>query len=567
MDKLRTTSLELSAASYLDEYITGIINNQYENNAILNPLTNLLIRFTISKFLILTMKEDIITKPKNSTYNNTLLFSDIDAIAATVSDKQPDGTYDLGGRIFTDPNSVIAFVRNKLAHGDYQLSDDYHYLIFAPGGEEACVDIMRIEYLGETIAKVFGEYRSLKNYTRGLVLMGNNKPINKIFQFVTDEDIYDILDGIRVLKFDIESNENCISKTDFIMFDSIIQTIKTTTTKTNIDNVVNDYQELVKEINENGSINSKIDMSYSELSIDEKEYIKLVFRKIKGDKVLYADAISELGNLSLRTSISKYNSFYANLEVFKLLRVIEEAFNMQTSDIRKIADKISVVNKDVTFSGIINVSYDYAAISQIIKLMALSNLFEISDSVRYDIFELLGMEPKLFVIKDNKEDELLQLEESASKRIAENKASITRIKVQINNIECSNMEQEKKDRIIKDLYETIKDIESTKKSNVKDVQKHRKDLEHLQKDKKENPKYYYNKYLLEYIRNSICHGNVDIIPAGSIDETIIRFRDYYKEEPVFEFDITVGQLKVLFSCNSLKLQLYGIVNSVNKKHL
>ena len=77
--------------------------------------------------------------------------------------------------------------------------------------------------------------------------------------------------------------------------------------------------------------------------------------------------------------------------------------------------------------------------------MTISCLFENND-VQYDLITLLGKYPKTFIIKDTREDELIQKIYSASDRISENKKNITSKRVQISNIEASTMEQEKKDK-------------------------------------------------------------------------------------------------------------------------
>ena len=566
MDKIHTNSFEMSAISIMDEYITGILNGKYEDDRIFSPLTNLLIRFVISKYMILTMKEDVITKPKNSTYNNTLLFSNIEKIALAVTDKNLDGTYDMNGKIFIDPNTVVAYVRNKLAHGDYELSDDYRYIIFAPEGERVPVEVLRIEYLGETIASAFGEYRSSNKYSRGMVLTPGYKPINKVLKPLSDVDLNTLLNESKILKFELTSKDEVISKKDFEIFDSIIENIKTKPTKSTINDVIEYYKNFIRDLSNKELFNSRLDMTFVEIPYEEKEYIKMVFRKLKGYDINYFDSLKELTSLILRTSLSKYNNFYTNLETVKLLKIFRYAYNTKTSDIRRIINDLSIVNEKVICNGIFNIEYDHIALTQILKLMTISCLFENND-VQYDLITLLGKYPKTFIIKDTREDELIQKIYSASDRISENKKNITSKRVQISNIEASTMEQEKKDKIIKELHDFIKEVEKTKKNNITEMKKNKKELDKLQNSKKDNKDYYYNKYLIEYIRNSICHGNVDIIPAGTIDETIIRFRDYDKDELVFEYELTVLDIKKIISANVLKLEVIGIVNSVNKKHL
>ena len=229
-------------------------------------------------------------------------------------------------------------------------------------------------------------------------------------------------------------------------------------------------------------------MTLVEIPYEEKEYIKMVFRKLKGYDINYFDSLKELTSLILRTSLSKYNNFYTNLETVKLLKIFRYAYNTKTSDIRRIINDLSIVNEKVICNGIFNIEYDHIALTQVLKLMTISCLFENND-VQYDLITLLEKYPKTFIIKDTREDELIQKIYSASDRISENKKNITSKRVQISNIEASTMEQEKKDKIIKELHDFIKEVEKTKKNNITEMKKNKKELDKLQNSKKDNKDY------------------------------------------------------------------------------
>ena len=76
----------------------------------------------------------------------------------------------------------------------------------------------------------------------------------------------------------------------------------------------------------------------------------------------------------------------------------------------------------------------------------------------------------------------------------------------------------------------------------------------------DNKKHYYIKGILESIRNSISHGNFSITPNGDIEDTIITFKDYDKDELVFELNITIRQIKEMMST-------VRIVHNDNKKRM
>ena len=87
MNKVQTAILELGATGNLNDIVDNYIANGLEDDRLLDPITNLLSRFELVKLLILSYKEEIITKPKNDTYKNTLLFTELESTACSIAKK------------------------------------------------------------------------------------------------------------------------------------------------------------------------------------------------------------------------------------------------------------------------------------------------------------------------------------------------------------------------------------------------------------------------------------------------------------------------------------------------
>ena len=114
MNKVQTAILELGATGNLNDIVDNYIANGLEDDRLLDPITNLLSRFELVKLLILSYKEEIITKPKNDTYKNTLLFTELESTACSIAKKLEDGRYEISGRIFEDANTVVVLSNTSL---------------------------------------------------------------------------------------------------------------------------------------------------------------------------------------------------------------------------------------------------------------------------------------------------------------------------------------------------------------------------------------------------------------------------------------------------------------------
>ena len=110
------------------------------------------------------------------------------------------------------------------------------------------------------------------------------------------------------------------------------------------------------------------------------------------------------------------------------------------------------------------------------------------------------------------------------------------------------------------LNSIIKNNASKRRTLKEELKTLRTQAANCAMDRTYNKKHYYIKGILESIRNSISHGNFSITPNGDIEDTIITFKDYDKDELAFELNITIRQIKEMMST-------VRIVQNDNKKRM
>lgn len=125
--------------------------------------------------------------------------------------------------------------------------------------------------------------------------------------------------------------------------------------------------------------------------------------------------------------------------------------------------------------------------------------------------------------------------------------------------------EEKKKEIVLTTEEYLENIKTYLKSENENLLKLSKDYIDITNDYKENYKYFYNLAIIEGIRNSISHGNYEIINAGehsNFNDVKIRFRDEYKGEVVFLLEISLWDFQALFEDYNI-----GVITKFEEKIL
>ena len=547
MNKVQTAILELGATANFNEIVDNYIANGLEDDRLLEPITNLLSRFELVKMLILSYKEEIITKPKNDTYKNTLLFTELESTACAVANKLEDGRYEISGRIFEDANTVVAFIRNKIAHGDYVISDDFQEVILAPDGDQIHISFMDLEIFTIHLYLNVAQYRKTNEYSK--LLTGNVKlPLlsNKI-------NVKKIVDDLKLIKLTVTSNEELLSKDDYIVFNEVLQSILKHDIKINSFNEkgslkkINDtIAELSKEAEETTGFNSTITCTLDTLTEEEKKTIIDNASRIYVASSDPSQLIKEINLLAIRVREEKYNKEIPLSGALTFLQLLRESCALRSSNLNSVINHIyKTYGSDIT-SNLFKFGYDQIAITKILTFVCLSYLFENFDEDFY-ILDAKFIEPQVYKIDDN---ELTQLKQSVSakeKALKEIEESISKLQDQIKGIRSSNMPIELKDEKVDYLNSIIKNNASRRRTTKEELKELRIKANKCAMDRTYNKKHYYIKGILECIRNSISHGNFSITPNGDVEDTIITFKDYDKDELVFELNITIKEIKQMMS--------------------
>ena len=547
MNKVETAILELGATSTFNDIVDNYIKNNLEDDRLLDPLTNLLSRFELVKMLILSYKEELITKPKNDTYKNTLLFTELESTACSVAKKIADGKYEISGRVFEDANTLVAFIRNKIAHGDYVISDNLQEVILAPDGDQVHISFMDLEIFTIHLYLNVAQYRKTNEYSK--LLTGNIK-LPFIKQFINPKKI---VDDLKLIKLTIKSNDELLSKDDYIVFNEILESIlkhdiriSSHNEKESLRKINETITELSKEAQEKTGFNSTITCTLDTLTEEEKENVIDNASRVMGINMNPYQLIKEINLLAIRAREEKYNKEIPLSGALTFLQLIREACALRTSIFNKIINHIYSTYGNEINSNLFKFGYDQIAITKILTFVCLSYLIENFDDAFY-ILDAKFIEPQIYKIDNSELTQMRKTVSDKEKKLKEVNESISKLQSQIKGIQSSNMPNELKREKTNTLNTMIKKMNTVKKELKEEIKSLRIQANKCAMDRTYNKKHYYVKGILECIRNSISHGNFSITPNGDVEDTIINFKDYDKDELVFDLSITIREIHEMMS--------------------
>ena len=555
MDKIKTTTNFIYATDILRDYLFNIIDRlKYEDNRLLDKKVLASLKVLIMKFLIISLKEDVIEKPKNDTYKNRLVFYDVNNLADMIATKQEDNSYRIGSYSFKDAEEVIAKIRNKFAHSDFLLSEDSEKLLINFDGTYEAINIDSLAKFSALLFKSSRDYKKENQYRKTFPIC---KPsgISKLAIY-NDSYLDDIIEQFEIMTTSLKSNEGNIDEKAYTGFDNYIKSIFNIAYYYRDDKPQVVYEKVRKEIFSNANWfnrmsskngwNCELKVEVIELSESEKNDLKsLINDNLDLVGMTVKQAEDEIARMVARTFDESYNCFNTYGQAASLLYVIDLIEKMNTTNV------VDIFNRVMSYSPGLALRFDQdtLGIVEILRLLVFTYILE-NMNIDYSNIDLSVINPEVFFIDDIELRELYKSKEAVINSLEKNGNKLREKEIQLNNMESSIVPLDK--------IELIKGIIADLRTNRDELDRRFDELttkiEYVRKDRSENSVNFHNQKLIEAIRNSLSHGNVKIIPNGMLRDSIMTFEDYNENnELVFRLNISIDEIDKILntSINSL----------------
>ena len=496
--------------------------------------------------IFLSYKENIVENTGSLNYKNIIFNTELENAVLMIANKVND-KYEVDGVTFNSAPELVAFIRNSLAHGSYLIDYDMRRVILYSGGKQVEVNVNKLSMFVVSGLQGYLHGEISNSWNRKIVL-NRYTSINREKPLESEKILCNTIENFTVINLNIKKKDGG----DIPLYYRDIFEVELKKYRLRHDiNVLKELKEKYK---------NDYDIEFSEEEIDKKtaKYLSsVIYPKIKGldyqaqnsialikaGKIVNNDKmIGQITSLQLLQYISKYKTtdlekIKEKLELEKMKRMLEsKEINLKESEEMIFIDSDIMVN---SLLGMFNALFIYPFDDIYDDKEIMKNL--VNTSLDYSKLDLS-------LIKLN--------------NINLNNGEILSLREELNGINRRIQEINNAISIDKASLEKVKGNARAEANINAKITREQRDLNLFQgklalvsckvnyyDNNSQVGGYFYNKAIIEGIRNSIAHGNYQVIEATSILDSKIIFRDIYLGKETFSCEVGAEDFKNLLIVN------------------
>lgn len=496
--------------------------------------------------IFLSYKENIVENTGSLNYKNIIFNTELENAVLMIANKVND-KYEVDGVMFNSAPELVAFIRNSLAHGSYLIDYDMRRVILYSGGKQVEVNVNKLSMFVVSGLQGYLHGEISNSWNRKIVL-NRYTSTNREKSLESEKILCNTIENFTVINLNIKKKDG----EDIPLYYRDIFEVELKKYRLRHDiNVLKELKEKYKD---------DYDIEFSEEEIDKKtaKYLSsVIYPKIKGldyqtqnsialikaGKIVNNDKmIGQITSLQLLQYISKYKTtdlekIKRNLELEKMKRMLEsKEINLKELEEMIFIDSDIMVN---SLLGMFNALFIYPFDDIYDDKEIMKNL--VNTSLDYSKLDLS-------LIKLN--------------NINLNNGEILSLREELNGINRRIQEINNTISIDKASLEKVKGNAKAEANINAKITREQGDLNLFQgklalvsckvnyyDNNSQVGGYFYNKAIIEGIRNSIAHGNYQVIEAPSILDSKIIFRDIYLGKETFSCEVGAEDFKNLLIVN------------------
>lgn len=537
-------------------FLQGIIyNNPIYSEGILDKKNINATKIGCISNIFLAIKEDLVSKDKEG-YNSRILISELENNVSLIATKENNG-YRINNYLFPDAPTLVSVLRNKLAHGLYTMDLEHNRIIFNIESNEVIINIDKLSTYVISCLKSYTKVNNSSIYKRDFVI--NNKvdttrekpmkSINELNNFIKNSREIEIIL--------IKKDNTLISNYVVWELENIIDEYRITKNNKLLINFENKYKDEydfkwnIKKLNDDKTkeLSNFIlniipqDITYNEeVMVILKEYAY----KMNNNYNKFNVIMENLTNLVLLDEIKENNTINSNILFDKLKEKYNNIYisynTLISSSIAMFNSLFSYANDDVykndnKYTLLDNNGLDYSKLD----LSLINVQIKTIDNTIIN---------ELNIRKTAKEKELNLIDTKITKEL--NNLNIVKSKSNTNAI--NNITNK-----LTNLY-NIKNTLTIEHNNIIN------ELNICNNYYNNNLLYLENESIITGIRNSIAHGNYEVVQCNNINDTYIVFNDIYEGKLTFKGTIKILDFIDLIDNNAIVINEF-LNNLDNKKYI
>lgn len=492
----------------------------------------------------LSLKEEMIVKEENLSYQSKLYSDVFQAIFQKIYEKIPE--IRIGDKL-ADEATVFSIIRNKFAHGDFIYLEEDDLVQFESYGTTFYVkvnDLFEVYFLLQNNIKALKEETVYERH-----VLWNESPKILTKKLETEQEVEQFLKLCTHRYYYLRSIKK--ETIPFWIKQTLDFAIEKIHQQKNQGKDTKQLEESIRKIFEqhgyammieNKKIKEKNTIEKIKQAIFNHEQLKQSEEEMEILSYVYGEIM-----VGVLLGENKKSLILGAMENFLLLKeeILKDSFFLEK--------RISYCYNEL-IAGLLVARFHTLYSQPLDDFYKKDNLYHLDRKNLFDFSQLEIEELKPNLIFYEKKG-IIQTENIIKSKTQ----ALKKLHVNINTQEQNkkNMETSEHFPLLKERYQKV--CESLEKMHQMEeelckilVQKYH-ELQNIKQDYQEHEKYFHNLAIIEGIRNSIAHGNIQILNATETEnfhDVKIRFTDMEDEKIVFQLTTSLYELECLFEpCN------------------
>ena len=537
-------------------FLQGIIyNNPIYSEGILDKKNINATKIGCISNIFLAIKEDLVSKDKEG-YNSRILISELENNVSLIATKENNG-YRINNYLFPDAPTLVSVLRNKLAHGLYTMDLEHNRIIFNIESNEVIINIDKLSTYVISCLKSYTKVNNSSIYKRDFVI--NNKvDTTRTKPMKSINELNNFIKNSREIEIILTKKDNTLIS-NYVVWE--------------LENIIDEYRITKNNkllINFENKYKDEYDFKWNikKLNDDKTKELSNFILNIIPQNITYNEEVMVILKEYAYKMNNNYNKFNVIMENLTNLVLLDEIKDNDTINSNVLYDKIKEKY------GSIYISYNTlisSSIAMFNSLFSYANDDVYKNDNKYTLLDNNGLDYSkldlsLINVQIKTIDNTIINELNIRKTAKEKELNLidTKITKELNNLNI--VKSKSNTNAINNITNKLTNLYNIKNTLTIEHNNIINELNICNNYYNNNILYLENESIITGIRNSIAHGNYEVVQCNNINDTYIVFNDIYEGKLTFKGTIKILDFIDLIDNNVNVINEY-LNNLDNKKYI
>lgn len=536
-------------------FLQGIIyNNPIYSEGILDKKNINATKIGCISNIFLAIKEDLVSKDKEG-YNSRILISELENNVSLIATKENNG-YRINNYLFPDAPTLVSVLRNKLAHGLYTMDLEHNRIIFNIESNEVIINIDKLSTYVISCLKSYTKVNNSSIYKRDFVI--NNKvDTTRTKPMKSINELNNFIKNSREIEIILIKKDNTLIS-NYVVWE--------------LENIIDEYRITKNNkllINFENKYKDEYDFKWNikKLNDDKTKELSNFILNIIPQNITYNEEVMVILKEYAYKMNNNYNKFNVIMENLTNLVLLDEIKDNDTINSNVLYDKIKEKY------GSIYISYNTlisSSITMFNSLFSYANDDVYKNDNKYTLLDNNGLDYSkldlsLINVQVKTIDNTIINELNIRKAAKEKELNLidTKITKELNNLNI--VKSKSNTNAINNITNKLTNLYNIKNTLTIEHNNIINELNICNNYYNNNILYLENESIITGIRNSIAHGNYEVVQCNNINDTYIVFNDIYEGKLTFKGTIKILDFIDLIDNNAIVINEF-LNNLDNKKY-